>query len=156
LRRNSRRTVSPKAKRTHLLSTPGNSTLDTTETRRVAFIRIDFLTDRGGGASTGDGKFDLTRPGSAAPPIDRPPRNRDFYTDHHPALANYYDVQTYGRVKITGEVWPRDQDLSYHLSDMADLGPWKFGPDIFPAAVHMFRTMCFAADSQSIVMGDRI
>src|ERR1051325_3368757 len=39
---------------------------------------------------------------------------------------------------------------------MADLGPWRFGNSIFRAAVDMMRDCFFAADSQSIVKGDRI
>src|SRR5262249_19039901 len=53
---------------------------------RVAFIRIDFASDRGGDASTGDGRFDLSIPPADFPPIDPPPRNASFYRTHLEAL----------------------------------------------------------------------
>jgi M6 family metalloprotease-like protein len=126
------------------------------DTLRVAFIRIDFLADRGGSASTGDGQFDLSGPDPNVPPFDRPPRNRAFYQSHAEALKRYHEAQNYGRTIIVPEVWPRTQNGAYHLSDMADYGPWTFGQDIYGAAVHMFRDMFFAADTQSAQAGDRI
>jgi M6 family metalloprotease-like protein len=127
------------------------------DTVRIAFIRIDFLADREVDRSSGDGRFDLTPTDTIQPAIDRPPHNRDFYLAHLEALRRYYDAESYGRVVVEGEVWPRQQDLAYSVSDMADFGPWKFSPDIYRAAVHMFRTMMFAADSQSIhVFQERI
>ncbi len=53
-------------------------------------------------------------------------------------------------------MWPAERDSAYHLPDMANLGPWRFGNSIFRAAVDMFRDCFFAADSQSIAKGDRI
>ncbi|HYM80615.1 MAG TPA: hypothetical protein VEY91_04280 [Candidatus Limnocylindria bacterium] len=126
------------------------------DTVRVALLRLDFAADRREGASSGTGRFDLSGPDTLLPPIDRAPRNRSFYLSHLEALRRYYDAQSYGRVVIEGDVWPRALDGAYSVSDMADFGPWKFSQDIYPAAVHMFRTMLFAADSQSIERGDRI
>ena len=126
------------------------------DTLRVAFIRLDFLADRGGSASTGDGHFDLSGPDPNVPPFDRPPRNRAFYQSHAEALKRYYEAQSYERTIIEPEVWPRTPNAAYHLSDMADYGPWSFGQDIYGAAAHMFRDMFFAADTQSAQAGDRI
>lgn len=126
------------------------------DTIRMAFIRIDFLQDRGGSASTGDGRFDLSGPDTLLPPIDRAPRNGEFYNAHALALERYVTAQTYGRVVLQVDVWPAANDSAYHCSDMADLGPWTFGPEVYGAAVHMFRTMFYAADSQSTLQGDRI
>lgn len=146
--------------RTHKLDANGLDAVLTPggppDTLRVAFIRIDFARDRGGSASTGDGHFDLSTPGIAAPPIDRPPHNRGFYLDHLEALHRYYDAQTYGRTIVVGDVWPRNQRGAYSCSDMADFGPWKFSTSIYGAAVNMFRSMMFAADTQSTALGDRI
>ncbi len=125
------------------------------DTLRVAILRVDFLTDRGGSASSGDGHFDLTDD-TTSPPIDRAPRNRQYFEKQAEALARYYDVQTYGRVVVQPDVWPRSQNGAYSATDMADFGPWSFGQGIYRAAVDMFRTMLFAADSQSIALGDRI
>lgn len=127
------------------------------DTIRVAFVRIDFLTDREGDRrTTGNGRFDLSGPDTLAPPIDRPPHNRSFYQGHLEALKRYYDVQSYGRVVIEGDVWPRAEDLAYSVSDMADFGPWRFSQSIYRDAVHMFQTFIRAADSQSVALGDRV
>jgi M6 family metalloprotease-like protein len=126
------------------------------DTIRIAFIRVDFMHDRAGDQTTGNGRFDLSGPDTTLPPIDRAPHNRTFYQKHLEALSRYYDVQSYGRVRIEGDVWPRSEGGAYSVSDMADFGPWKFSPDIYPAAVHMFKIMFAAADSQSIALGDTI
>jgi M6 family metalloprotease-like protein len=128
------------------------------DTVRMAFIRVDFLNDRGGGTSTGDGHFDLTGPDTTLVPIDRAPHDGAFYRAHAQALERYYAVQSYGRVVLQIDVWPAEQDSAYHLSDMADYGPWSFGSSdvVYRAAVHMFRDMFFAADTQSAQRGERI
>ncbi len=126
------------------------------DTLRVAFLRVDFLGDRGGNASSGTGRFNLDPSDTLANPVDRTPHNRDFYRKHGEALSRYFDVQSYGRVRVEVDVWPAEQDSAYHLSDMADLGPWVFGSSIFRAAVDMMRASFFAADSQSIAKGDRV
>jgi M6 family metalloprotease-like protein len=125
-------------------------------TIRIAFIRIDYLHDRGGDLSSGTGRFDLSGPDTTAAPIDRPPHNRTFYLSHLEALRRYYDVQSYGRVAIVGDVWPRTENGAYSLNDMADFGPWAFSQDIYGAARDYFRAAFFAADSQSSLAGDRI
>ncbi len=135
---------------------PQAARLGPPDTIRVAFLRVDFLHDRGGSASTGDGKFDLSGPDTNVVPIDRAPHNRDFYESHARALERFYDVQSYGRVVLQIDTWPAEQDSAYHLNDMADLGPWKFGNSVYRAAVNMFRDMFFAADTQSTQRGDRI
>lgn len=123
---------------------------------KVALIRIEFNTDRGGGKSTGDGRFDLNNPGDAVPALDRPPHNRKFYQDHLEALRRYYDAQSYGTVDVQGEVWPREENRAYRVSDMADFGPWAFGSSIYPAAVKMFQTFLLAADAQAKALVDTI
>jgi M6 family metalloprotease-like protein len=126
------------------------------DTIRVAILRVDFLSDRGGSASSGDGRFILDPADTIANPVDPPPHNRTFYRKHGEALSRFYDVMSYGRVRVETDVWPAEEDSSYHLTDMADLGPWRFGSSIFRAAVDMFRKTFFAADSQSIAKTDRI
>lgn len=130
--------------------------LPSPDTLRVAIVRINFLADRGGDASSGDGHFDTSGPHPADPPIDPPPHNRAFFESHAEALRRYYDAQSYGAVAVIGDVWPRAQNDAYSLSDMADFGPWTNGPGLDSVAVRLFRAMAFAADSQSIIRGDRI
>jgi M6 family metalloprotease-like protein len=126
------------------------------DTLRVAILRIDFLADRDGSLSSGNGRFDLSPADPNAVPIDRPPRHRTYYARHLDALGRYWDAQSYGRLVVTGDVWPAEEDSAYHVSDMADFGPWEFSQDIFQRAVDMFRTFLFAADSQSIAKGARV
>ena len=126
------------------------------DTVRVAFLRVDFLADRGGSASSGTGRFNLDPSDTLANPVDRPPHNRTFYRKHGEALSRYFDVQTYGQTRVEVDVWPAEEDSAYHLDDMADLGPWRFGSSIFRAAVTMMRLCFFAADSQSTAKNDRI
>ena len=126
------------------------------DTIHMALIRIDFLDDRGGAKSSGTGRFNLDPADTLANPVDPPPHNRDFYRSHAEALRRFYDQQSYGRVVVDVDVWPAQQDSAYHLTDMADLGPWSFGQGVFEAAVKMMRLMFFAADSQSTRMGQRI
>ena len=127
-----------------------------TDTIRCAFIRLDFLADRGGSASSGDGRFNLDPADTVDNPVDPPPHNRTFYRKHGEALSRYYDVQSYGRVRVEVDVWPADEDSAYHLTDMADLGPWRFGNSIFEAAVDMMHLSFYAADSQATRKGDPI
>ena len=82
------------------------------DTLRVAFMRIDFLTDRGGAASTGNGRFDLSGPDTLALPIDPPPHNRTFFSKHLEALGRFHDAQSYQRTIVVGDVWPRDRDTA--------------------------------------------
>ena len=126
------------------------------DTIRVAILRVDFAQDRGGAASTGNGRFDLSGPDVTLPPVDRPPHNRTFYQRHAEALGRYYDVQSYGRVLVEADVWPREENRAYTVSDMADFGPWEFSQSVYDKAVHMFRTMMLAADTQSVELADRI
>jgi M6 family metalloprotease-like protein len=121
------------------------------DTVRIAFIRIDYLHDRGGTLSTGDGKFDVSGPDPNAAPIDPPPHNRAHYLSHLEALRRFYDVMSYGRVVIEGDVWPRTPNGAYSLDDMADFGPWAFSQDIYGAAVDFVHASFFAADSQAKV-----
>src|SRR3989442_447046 len=95
-------------------------------------------------------------PDPAVPPIDRPPRNADFYPSHLEALSRYYAASSYGRVLIQGDVWPPALDSAYTVSDMADFGPWAFSRNIYPAALRMVRTFLLAADSQAVLRGQRI
>jgi M6 family metalloprotease-like protein len=125
-------------------------------TVKVAMIRIDFQNDREGDRSSGNGHFDLSGPDTLQPPIDRAPHNRPFYQAHAQALSRYYDVQSYGLIHVEADVWPRTRNGAYSLTDMADLGPWRFSRDIYPAARDMFQEMILAADSQSVAIGDRI
>lgn len=134
---------------------PDGTTLPDTVIR-MAILRVDFLRDRSGTATTGNGRFDLTPPDTNQVPIDRAPRNRTYFEGHARALERYVDVQSYGHVQLQVDVWPAEEDSAYHCTDKADFGPWKFSRDVYGEAVRMMRTMFFAADSQSTRRNARI
>ncbi|HXS83351.1 MAG TPA: hypothetical protein VN896_11615, partial [Methylomirabilota bacterium] len=146
----------PLVSKARRLAVDGAPVPEPQDTIRVAFIRLDFLTDRGGSASSGDGKFILDPADTNANPVDMPPHNRTFYRKHAEALERYYDVMSYGRVRVETDVWPAAEDSAFHLTDMADLGPWRFGSSIFEAAVDMMHLSFFAADSQAKLQGTPI
>ena len=118
------------------------------DTVRMLVLRIDFLTDRAGSATTGDGRFDVSTPDSlTAPPVDPPPHNRAFYETHMEALRRYLEAEFHGRLVLQWDIYPH-ADSAYHCNDMDDFGPWKVSLDIFPIAYKMFQTFIAAADTQ--------
>jgi len=134
-------------------SVPGEDTI------RVALLRVDFRNDAGGGASSGDGRFELQARDSTNRPLDPTPHDRAFFQSHGESLRRYYRDQMGGRVVLEFTVYPSQQDSAFHLSDMADYGPWKFSTEIYEAAVDLFRDCLVAADTtESIPWGtfDRI
>ncbi len=136
-----------------IASAPGDDTI------RVALIRVDFRNDSGGAASSGDGKFDLSARDSINRPLDPTPHDRAFFQSHGEALRRYYRDQMGGRVVLVFTVYPSQPDSAFHLSDMADYGPWKFSTEIYTAAVKLFKDCLVAADTtESIPWGtfDRI
>ncbi|MEO5618440.1 MAG: T9SS type A sorting domain-containing protein [Candidatus Eisenbacteria bacterium] len=126
------------------------------DTFNIAFLRLEFENDRDGGASTGNGRFNLDPADTIANPVDRPPHHRTFFRKHLEALSRYYDAQSYGRVVVRGTVWPSEETGAYRVSDMADFGPWRFNRDIEGAAVSMFQTMMNAAHAQARARNDSI
>ena len=122
-------------------SVPGQDTV------RILVLRIDFLHDRSGSQTTGDGKFDTTSHPVDPPPVDAPPHNRAFFDSHMDALARYFDAEFHGRTVVKWDVYPK-ADSAYHANDMADYGPWKISQDVFPLAYKMFQSFLAAADTQ--------
>lgn len=135
------RTPAPEAAAAGLASVPGQDTV------RILALRIDFLTDRSGSQTTGDGRWDRSPPDTVNVPVDPTPHNRAYVDAHMRALANYWRRTTAGRLVVEWEVYPQ-ADTAYHATDMADFGPWRFTPDIFPIAYDMFRAWIAAADTQ--------
>ncbi|HEV8481698.1 MAG TPA: hypothetical protein VGR66_12985, partial [Candidatus Eisenbacteria bacterium] len=117
------------------------------DTVRILVLRIDFLHDRAGSQTTGDGKFDLTTGGTDPPPVDAPPHNRAFYEDHFKALGKYFAAEFHDRLVVQYDVYPQ-ADTAYHCNDMDDWGPWTISQDVFPLAYKMFQDMLAAADTQ--------
>lgn len=113
------------------------------DTLRVAMIRVDFRTDRGGDSTTTpDGKFDLRTTETA--PVDAPPHNRRFYERHIEALSRFYAAQSAGHLTITGSVFPTESDSAFHLGDTVDYGPWAIVADQV--------TVDVAAEAEALIM----
>ncbi|MGH7725227.1 MAG: hypothetical protein ACREOU_07325 [Candidatus Eiseniibacteriota bacterium] len=129
------------------------------DTVRIALLRIDFLNDRDGSRSSGNGRFELDPPDTMNRPYDPTPHDRRFFEAHGEALRRYYRDQTAGRTVFEFTVYPTANDSAFHLTDMADHGPWAFSPDIYNTAVRLFRDCLVAADTtESIPWGtfDRV
>lgn len=135
------RLASPEAEAKGVASVPFQDTL------RIAVLRVDFLTDRSGDSTTGNGHFDVSPPDTINLPVDPTPHNRAFYESHMEALRRYYATATNGRLVLEWEVFPQ-ADSAYHSGDMADFGPWRLTPDIFDVAYRMVRGLFAAADTQ--------
>ena len=96
-------------------------------TWHVAVIRVGFMTDRDDGLSsisTGGG-FQL-KPDSTAI-IDPSPHNKSYFNAHMEGLKNFYHFQSCGKLDITWEIFPAEEDSCYKLSDIADYGPGQYG-----------------------------
>ena len=110
------------------------------DTARICVLRVDFLADRPGDRSSGDGRFDLRT--EVDPPInfDPPPHNKAYFSRHMDALARYFDVQTNGTLVLDYEVFPSGEEDAYHLPDTFRYGPWIFSnsnPDVLQHAIDL-------------------
>gem|GEM_PF-903554 len=95
------------------------------QTVNILVMRVDFLEDSAGDqSSTETGAFDLRHPDSARVPVDPPPHNKSYYDAHFEALRRYWSKQTNGALELTWDIYPTEEDSAYHLSDVADYGPW--------------------------------
>ncbi len=124
-----------------LQSIPGQDTV------RIALVRVDFLNDRDGSRSSGGGRFELEPPDTMNRPFDPTPHDGKFFASHGEALRRYFSDQTAGRTVLEFQVFPTENDSAFHLTDMADYGPWMFSPDIYGAAVKLFQDCLVAADT---------
>lgn len=98
------------------------------DTMRVAFLRCDFRTDRGGDStSTPDGRFDLRTGVTAA--VDAPPHNRRYFEAHGEALRRFFRAQSFGHLELASTVFPSEPDSAFHLGDTMDYGPWAVVSD---------------------------
>jgi len=123
------------------------------DTVRVLGIRVDFLKDTAGSATTGNGRFDLRDNDEVGALVDPPPHNRDYFMAHLRALADFYEAQSYGQLVLEYDVYPAERDSAYHLNDTMDYGPWVLAQDsvIVREARDFFIDSIEAADSQGTV-----
>ncbi|MFH1277428.1 MAG: immune inhibitor A domain-containing protein [Candidatus Eisenbacteria bacterium] len=93
------------------------------ETVRVAVFRIEFENDTAGDATTGEGRF-LTGEDDGTWFVDAPPHDSTYFHTHLETLRRYYEAQSYGRLRIEWEIFPKSKDAGeYRLSDSQDYLP---------------------------------
>ncbi len=122
----------------------------TPDTIRVLAIRVEFQTDDAK-TTTGNGKFDLTKP-SGLYQIDPPPHNRSYFQDHLLFLKNYFWRVSHGRVIIEGDVFPLEQDGAYQL----DQPMMAYNPNTTPEAnnralANLFKDAILKADQDPTI-----
>lgn len=112
----------------------------------IALVRIAFESNDDNGLSSidTDGDFDLTPGGTQI--VDPTPHNRDYFNAHMEGLATYYGFQSCGRLDVTWDVLPFEQDGSYKLSDVADYGPGSSGRWTTELLVQFLHAAITAAD----------
>jgi M6 family metalloprotease-like protein len=84
------------------------------ETRQVLAIRVEFQPDTLV-TTSGDGTFGNAFRFEENWALDRLPHDRAYFEDHLAFLDHYFDTASGGRVRIEGEVWPRDGQAAYRL-----------------------------------------
>lgn len=124
------------------------------EVVRICVLRVDFLNDRPGEKTTGDGRFDL-RSAEDVPDVylDPPPHNKAYFDSHMEALRRYYDVQSDGWLRLEWDVYPSAGDSAIHLPDTFRYGPWIFSnsnPDVYQRAVDLVGDALAAAESSAL------
>ncbi|RPJ42867.1 MAG: hypothetical protein EHM19_09770, partial [Candidatus Latescibacterota bacterium] len=92
-------------------------------TFRVAVFRVEYENDSAGDATTGDGRFLLSADGGDWF-IDKPPHDSVYFHTHLETLRRYYEAQSYGKLRIEWEIFPKSQNAGeYRLHDTADYLP---------------------------------
>jgi len=81
----------------------------------ICALRVDFQQDNSA-LTTGNGLFmDSTTTDSFA--VDPAPHNRLYFQDQILAAANYFKKVSGGRVQISGDVFPIQENGAYHLTN---------------------------------------
>ncbi|MFH1681412.1 MAG: immune inhibitor A domain-containing protein, partial [Candidatus Eisenbacteria bacterium] len=90
---------------------------------RVAVLRVEFENDSAGETTTGNGRFILEDDGGDWF-IDTPPHDSVYFNTHLAVLRRYYEAQSYGRLRIEWEIFPKSLNAGeYRLHDTADYLP---------------------------------
>jgi len=115
------------------------------DTLAILALRVEFQRDTSA-QTTGDGGFML-----AADPkktIDPPPHNRAYFAAQLTALANYYKNVSRGKLVLTFEVWPNDDNAGYRLSqEMKYYGPGRDSAERDRHLAELLRDAIHAADA---------
>ena len=116
----------------------------TAGTLRLLALRVEFKIDSVN-TTTGNGRFDLSTP--STPRTDPPPHHRDYFAAQLVALANYFSVASGGRLSLSAEVFPVENNAAYQLQQrMSYYSPGKNSPLADQRLSELFRDAVQAAD----------
>lgn len=91
-------------------------------TIRIAVLRVEFENDSAGDITTSDGRFDLSN-GRDTWMVDAPPHDSTYFHTHLEVLRRFYDAQSYGKLRIEWEIFPKSLNGAYRLHDSANYLP---------------------------------
>ena len=84
---------------------------------RILGLRVSFQPDTLP-STTGTGQFDLARNDTTV--IDPPPHDRDYFLAQMAGAAHYFRTVSGGKLILTGDVFPVQNDASYRLPHTMD------------------------------------
>ncbi len=126
-------------------STAPRARLNAAMTVNVLAVMVQFQQDTDT-RTTGNGQFDTSHVTSGNIPVDAPPRNAAYFTDHLTFLANYFQRASKGKVVVTSTLIPVVVTLP---NVMSTYSPLKTGPNT-PVAL-LARDTWRKVDSLSLV-----
>ena len=78
-------------------------------------LRVEFQEDNNT-LTTGNGRFIMESAPSDRYTIDPPPHNRNYFEDQVIAVNNYFLAASKGTFRVTGKIYPLQNDASYQLN----------------------------------------
>jgi len=81
---------------------------------KICALRVDFMTDQNE-LTTGDGRFMIDTVTTDPFAFDPTPHDRLYFEDQILAAANYFKKVSKGKLLISGDVYPLENDEAYHL-----------------------------------------
>ncbi len=95
-------------------------------TLNVVMIRVAFESNERKDLTSikTDGDFDLSPYDSSI--VDPTPHNRRYFDTHMQGLANFLHFQSCGKLDLTWEILPLEEEGSYKLSDISEYGPGSY------------------------------
>jgi M6 family metalloprotease-like protein len=136
----------PRTSAVELAAARGRSRAGRTTVRLLA-LRVQFRPDSDA-RSTGDGTFDYSEWDGET--FDGPPHDREYFSLHMTALANYFDSMSYGQLAIDFDVAPAASESAYVLPhDMGYYHDYSEGGVWYVSQVEAFTRDAFAAADTS-------
>jgi len=114
---------------------------------KICALRVDFKTDQNEFTS-GNGRFLTDSVTTDTFAIDPAPHTRLYFMDQIQAAANYYRKVSQGRLLISGNVFPLQDDAAFHLPhEMGFYNPNTTENEINKGLAALFRDALQAADT---------